>query len=72
MSFIRDNIGHISTESVRRLCKKLLKAGIIERKTATRTILGAPQKVPQREWQLTPAFFLSDHIFDAEMLVRGL
>jgi len=63
---------HISTESARRLCKKLLTVGIIERKTVTQNILGTPQQVPQGEWKLTPAIILSGRVFDVEKLARGL
>ncbi len=62
----------MGNDAARRLTKKLLMAGIIEHKTATRMILGVPQEIPQGEWKLTPAFILADHIFDAEQLAQGV
>ena len=43
---------HVTLQTARRLCKKLLMGGIIERKTVTRVIFGMAQQVPQAEWQL--------------------
>jgi hypothetical protein len=64
---------HLSSDSALRFCKKLQGAGIIDHPTATRVILGLPQKVPLMEWQLTAAYCRhSDDLPTAEELAGGM
>lgn len=61
---------HLSDQSALRLMRLLQKARIIEHPTATRIILGVPQKVPCIGWQLT-ATAKQGQIPGAEELARG-
>jgi predicted ArsR family transcriptional regulator len=62
---------HISDQAARRLMKLLQKVGIVEHPTATRIILGVPQKVPCMQWRLTTAAKQGE-IPSAEALAREL
>ncbi len=62
---------HVGHGTAKRLCAMLQKAGIIERPTATRIVLGVPQQVPLLEWRLTTAYRRGERQLEAERLARG-
>ncbi len=59
---------YVSTNTARRLCKKLHQFGVIEHPIATRAILGVSQQVPLLEWRLTEAYRRGEIQLDAERL----
>ncbi len=62
---------HVGHSTAKRLCEKLQKAGVIERPTVPRVVLGVQQQVPQLAWRLTSALLRGEVEFNAEKLAGG-